>query len=101
VAFVVFSLAVAGFGPTVVSHLRQVREIEKRFDPDNAWYLTPSADPWARKLGASAIVQTEDQQPIAPADLTPQVNDVTVLSVVRSPDSDEATVTVRLEVIEP
>ncbi len=60
VAFVVFGIALAGLGPLVVMQSRQVRELESRFDAQTTYYLVPSTDAWARKLGAPASIRTED-----------------------------------------
>lgn len=66
VAFVVFGIALAGLGPLVVMQSRQVRELESRFDDQTTYYLVPSTDAWARKLGAAASIETEDPGAAAP-----------------------------------
>lgn len=66
VAFVVFGIALAGMGPLVVMQLRQTRTLEERFDNATTYYLVPSGDPWARKLGAEASIETADPGPAPP-----------------------------------
>ena len=66
VAFVVFAIAVAGLGPLVVMQSKHLKKIEDRFNPKTTYYLVPSSDEWARKLGAGASVKTQDPGP-APA----------------------------------
>lgn len=67
VAFVLFGIALAGLGPLVVMQLRQVRTLESRFSDQTTYYLVPSTNAWARKLGAAATIQTEDPGPLAAA----------------------------------
>jgi hypothetical protein len=67
VAFVAFGIALVGLGPLVVMQLRQVRQLEKRFDEQTTHYLAPSANRWARKLGAAAALQTTDPGTLAPS----------------------------------
>lgn len=65
VAFVVFAIAMAGLCPLVVMQSKHLRNIEARFSDDTTYYLIPSTDEWARKLGAAASIETTD--PGAPA----------------------------------
>ncbi|MHC4179932.1 MAG: golvesin C-terminal-like domain-containing protein [Planctomycetota bacterium] len=65
VAFVIFGIALAGLGPLVVMQSRQLQELESRFDDQTTYYLVPSTDAWARKLGAAASIATEDPGPAA------------------------------------
>jgi type II secretory pathway pseudopilin PulG len=60
VAFVLLGIALAGLGPLVVMQSKQLRMLESRFDHQTAYYLVPSTDSWARKLGAAASIATED-----------------------------------------
>jgi hypothetical protein len=70
VAFVLFALALAALCPLVVMQSRQVRQLEKRLDPQMTYYLAPASDAWARKLGAAALVQARDPGPQPPAPVT-------------------------------
>jgi len=65
VAFVLFGIALAGLGPLVVMQLRQIKMLETRFNDQTTYYLAPSTNAWARKLGAAASIQTEDPGPPA------------------------------------
>lgn len=63
VAFIVFGIALSGLYPLVVMQSRQLKKIEDRFNDQTAYYLVPASDPWARKLGAAATIQTQDPGP--------------------------------------
>jgi type II secretory pathway pseudopilin PulG len=73
VAFVVFGIALAGLGPLVVMQLRQCERLEDRFNTTTTYYLDPSLDEWARKLGAAALVRTQDPAPRPPPAPPPAV----------------------------
>src|SRR5436305_435318 len=59
VALVVFGIGLGGLCPLVVMQSRQLKNYQSRLDPRTAYYLVPSADIWARKLGASASLLTQ------------------------------------------
>lgn len=63
VALVVLGIALAGLGPLVVMHLKQMERVEQRTSDGTVYYLVPSTDGWARKLGAAASIQTADPGP--------------------------------------
>lgn len=67
IAFLVFAIAVSGLGPLIVMQSRHLKKIESRFAADTTYYLSPSRDAWARKLGAGATMTTFDPG-VAPAD---------------------------------
>ncbi|MBI3466231.1 MAG: hypothetical protein HY000_24720 [Planctomycetes bacterium] len=46
--------------------LKQAEKLEDRFNDKTTYYLDPSTDGWARKLGAAALVKTEDPGPRPP-----------------------------------
>lgn len=60
IAFLVFAIAVSGLGPLIVMQSRHLKKIESRFTADTTYYLSPSNDDWARKLGAGATLTTSD-----------------------------------------
>ena len=60
IAFLVFAIAVSGLGPLIVMQSRHLKKIESRFTADTTYYLAPSNDAWARKLGAGASLKTFD-----------------------------------------
>lgn len=74
VAFVVFAIAVAGLGPLVVMQSKHLKKIEDRFNDQSTYYLGPSSDEWARKLGAGASLKTQDPGP-PPAPLVVTIDD--------------------------
>ena len=63
VAFVVFAIAMSGLCPLVVMQSKHLGRIESRFSPNTVYYVKPSADLWARKLGAAAVVYSSDPGP--------------------------------------
>ena len=82
VAFVVFGIALSGLGPLVVMQLRQMEKLDSRFSDKATHYLVPSSDPWARRLGAVATIQTEDVVPAPGTESkTDAVNEVEILSI--------------------
>jgi hypothetical protein len=56
VAFVILGIALTGLYPLVIVYSRQLQKIEGRYKPGTTYYLTPSTDPWTRKLGAAATL---------------------------------------------
>ncbi len=72
VAFALLAIALSGLGPLVVMHSRQLRKLESRFQPEVDYYVTPSEDDWARKLGA--IADLKDTAPALPTPLPPPVD---------------------------
>ncbi len=65
ISFLVFAIGVAGLGPLVVMQSRHLTKIESRFNANNTYYLSPSNDDWARKLGAGASITPFDPGPRA------------------------------------
>jgi len=59
VALILFGIAFAGLIPLVVMQSKQLKKIEGRFHHQTTYYLVPTANPWAGKLGAAASVTTE------------------------------------------
>jgi len=66
VAFVVFGIALAGLCPLVMMQSKQLAKIDGWLSPQTTYYLVPSSDAWARKLGAVAMIQTLDPGPAPP-----------------------------------
>lgn len=65
IAFVIFTIAMAGLCPLVVMQSKHLRQIEDRFSNETTYYVIPSTDEWARKLGAGASIKTADPGPPA------------------------------------
>ena len=100
VALVVFGIGLGGLCPLVVMQSRQFKNYQSRLDPRTAYYLVPSADIWARKLGASASLLTQvpaGQLAASP----PPANDVIVQSVQKSLVSETVTVAVSVQAVTP
>ncbi len=65
IAFVLLGIALAGLCPLLVIQSKQVKQIENQLNDRTTYYLIPLTNQWARKLGASASVQTTDPGPSA------------------------------------
>ncbi len=65
VAFVVLGIGLAGLCPLVVIQSKQVRKLEARYKAATTYYLTPTVNPWARKLGVPAALAAIDPGPQA------------------------------------
>jgi hypothetical protein len=59
-SFVLLGIALSGVAPLVAIQIKQYRKLEQRFNDQNTYYLVPSTDSWARKLGAGTTIQTTD-----------------------------------------
>jgi len=64
VALLVLGFAFAGLFPLAVMHSRGLRSLEQRYAITGEWYVAPSRDEWARKLGAAASLTQEDPGPL-------------------------------------
>ncbi len=99
VALVLFGIALAGVGPLVVMQLKQLEKIESRFSDRTTYYLVPTTDQWARKLGAAASIKKFNPGTPPPANQTPPANEVSVVSIAKSLTSEEVTAHVSVTVI--
>lgn len=63
VAFVVLALAVAGLSPLVIMQSKHLKKMEQIYNDSTTYYMLPSRDDWARKLGAGASLRTVDPGP--------------------------------------
>jgi hypothetical protein len=100
-ALVVFGVAVLGLCPLVVMQSRQLKKLEDRFSPQTTYYLVPSTDPWAQKLGAAASSAVQDPGASPPPSQTAPVNDVQIVALEKSLTSEEVTAHVSVQVITP
>jgi hypothetical protein len=100
VAFVLFGIALAGLAPLSVMHLKQLQRLENRLSDKNTYYLSPSSDPWARKLGAAAQIAIVAGPGPAPGGSS-GANEVRVLSVEKSFSGQDVTVHISLLPIVP
>jgi prepilin-type N-terminal cleavage/methylation domain-containing protein len=64
VAMLLLGLTMLGVYPLVVLQSRQQARMNSRLSPGKTYYLVPDANPWARKLGAAARIQTTDPGPL-------------------------------------
>jgi prepilin-type N-terminal cleavage/methylation domain-containing protein len=90
VALVLFGIALAGLGPLVVMHSRQLQKMQSRLSPQTTYYLIPPADPWVRKLGAAASVATAGSI-TQPGGASATVNDVQIQSLDKTLESQTIT----------
>lgn len=99
VALVLLGIALAGLGPLVHMQLKQLEKIEGRFSDRTTYYLVPTTDQWARKLGATASITKVNLGMPPPANQTPPVNEVSIVSIAKSLTSEEVTALVTVTVI--
>jgi hypothetical protein len=76
VAMAVLGFALLGGFPLVVVYSRGLSKLERSSPMDlpgvsTTWYLIPSSDPWARKLGAAAQVTADASKLLASASVVP------------------------------
>jgi type II secretory pathway pseudopilin PulG len=113
VAFAVLGIGLAGLCPLVVMQLRQVRQLELRFQgqvvqtsfltgetatmlPGNTYYIVPWTNPLARKLAGSGLILTTSTNPCDPGSLplptpAPQSYPVTIVELDATPTSQNLT----------
>ena len=101
VALALFGIALAGLGPLMHMQLKQLEKLEGRFSDRTTYYLVPTTDPWARKLGAAASISIKKVDPGTPPPLnqTPPVNAVSIVAIAKSLASEEVTAQVSVTVI--
>jgi type II secretory pathway pseudopilin PulG len=114
IAFAVLGIGLAGLCPFVVMQLRQVRQLELRFQghvvqtgpgtgtsqtmlQGNNYYVVPWTNVWAQKLTGSAQILSSATSPCDPGNLpvpspTPQSFPVTIVELDAAPYSQSATV---------
>jgi hypothetical protein len=97
VALVVFGIALAGLAPHAVMHIKHLRRLESRFSPETQYFLVPSLDRWARKLGAAASLTTIDPGTVTPAPEGIAVNEVLVTSIEKSITDQQVTAHVTVQ----
>lgn len=101
VALAVFGTALSGLGPHVIMHIKHLRNLEDRLDPEVTHYLVPSLDPWARKIGAPASIVSIDPGTIPPVADVPPNNKVEIVSLDKPLTGEEVTVSVTVEAMAP
>ncbi|MBN1394418.1 MAG: hypothetical protein JW959_05305 [Pirellulales bacterium] len=67
VAMVVFGIALIGLFPLTIVQSRVLRSLEEKCGTQGTWYLAPSTDRWAQKLGAAATLTAADPGPMPTA----------------------------------
>jgi prepilin-type N-terminal cleavage/methylation domain-containing protein len=97
VALVALGILLSGLGPISALYIRQLKEAQKRFDPQTVYYLVPSSDFWVRKLGVAASVTTIDPGTTSLADPLPTTNTVLLESLQKSISAEEVTVQVDVQ----
>jgi type II secretory pathway pseudopilin PulG len=116
VAFAVLGIGLAGLCPFVVIQLRQVRQLELRFQGNvvqtkpgtgtsqtmlqgNTYYIVPWTNVWAQKLAGSSQILTSPSNSCDPGYLplpspTPQSYPVNIIRLDAAPYSQDVTVAV-------
>jgi len=97
VAMVIFGIAVSGLCPHAVMHIKHLRRLSHRFSPETTYYLAPSSDRWARKLGAAASLVMVDPGSATPTPDPISANDVKITAIEKSLTSEEVTVHITVE----
>jgi hypothetical protein len=82
-------------------HIKHLRRLASRFSPETTYYLAPSLDRWARKLGAAASISTIDPGSTTPAADADPANDVKVTAIEKSLISETVTVHATAEPVSP
>jgi hypothetical protein len=98
VAFVVFAIALMGLCPLVIMQSKQLGKMQTWMQPQTTYYLVPSSNVWARKLGATASMQTTLPTGQNPSS-TNIVNVVSVVSLDRSLTSEQVTAHVTVKAV--
>lgn len=101
VALAIFGIALAGFCPHVVMHVKHLRKLEERIDPQATHFLVPPTDHWSRKLGAPAMLSSVDPGTVPPLPDEPQPNRVEIVSLDKSLVEEVVTVHVIVEANSP
>ncbi len=96
-ALVIFGIALTGLVPHAVMYTKHLKRLEDRFEPGVTYYLVPSTDLWARKLGAKATITTIDPGALPPPASDPVNNDVAITSVERTLTGEDVTVHVTVQ----
>jgi hypothetical protein len=90
-ACAVFGIVLSGLAPFTVMYLKQVAAFEKRLNGATEYYLVPSSDTWARKLGSAATITSAATTSVH----TPMpINAIQVLSFDGSFSGEDISVTV-------
>jgi hypothetical protein len=98
VSLVLLGIALAGLVPLGVMQSKQIKNLESRLDHRSTYYLAPSSNVWARKLGAGATIETE-QPGTAPSSEPEKHYALTVLALTKSLTSETVSVRVQAEEI--
>ena len=98
VALVVFGIALMGLCPLVIMQSKQLGKMQTWMQPQTTYYLVPSNNTWARKLGAVATMQTTLPAGQGPPSTT-IVNVVSIVSLDRSLTSEQVTAHVTVKAL--
>lgn len=98
VALVVFGIALMGLCPLVIMQSKQLGKMQTWMQPQTTYYLVPSNNTWARKLGAVATMQTTLPGSQGSPNTT-IVNVVSIVSVDRSLTSEQVTAHVTVKAL--
>lgn len=101
IAVVIFGIALSGLAPHTVMYIKHLDHLQDRFSPEQTYYLVPSSDQWARKLGAAATVTTVDPGAVTVTPGGLPANEVRVTSLEKSLTGEEATAYVTVGVPSP
>ena len=100
-ALVLFGIGLTGLGPHAVMYTKQLSRLESRFSSQTTYFLVPSLDRSAHKLGAAASVTTLDPGTLTPAPDSSPVNEVLITSLDKSLTGEEVTAHVTVQAASP
>ena len=92
VAIVLLSFGIATIGSLMAAQARLMQRLEVGFKPGSTLYLTRSADPWVKQIGAPARLTTTTVTETAPTPVATPAN--TVVIVEQNSDLKSETITV-------
>jgi hypothetical protein len=97
IALVLFGISIAGLCPLAVMQARQLQNLQSRLAPQTTYYLVPTGDVWARKLGAGASLANQLPASSAPPSQPSPVNTVTIQALAKSLTSEVVTAQVTVQ----
>lgn len=92
IAVVIFGIALSGLAPHTVMYIKHLNRLQERFSPQHEYYLSPSSDVWARKLGAAASLSSSDPGPVSATPASLPANEVRITSLETTTTGEESTV---------
>jgi hypothetical protein len=96
---VVFCIALTGLCPLVIMQSKQLAKMQTWMQPQTTNYLVPASNTWARKLGATATLQSTLPGPSGAGPAGTVVNAVSIISLTRNLNSQQVSVQVSVQAL--